>query len=83
MDIRQESLKKHYERGGTHTREEWLQKDCVVDGLDIFLRVVRSFMNKKEKETIMKVTAAGCSLYTELEEISYEFYGNRHWHHLR
>ena len=32
--------------GGTHTREEWLEKDCVVDGLDILIRVIHSLINE-------------------------------------
>lgn len=31
-----------FRNGGTHTREEWLEKNCVVDGLDILIRVLLS-----------------------------------------
>ena len=35
-----------FRNGGTHTREEWLEKNCVVDGLDIFIRVIYSLIEK-------------------------------------
>ena len=35
-----------FRSGGTHTREEWLEKDCVVDGLDILIRVIHSLINE-------------------------------------
>ena len=35
-----------FRSGGTHTREEWLEKDCVVDGLDILIRVIYSLIEE-------------------------------------
>lgn len=35
-----------FRNGGTHTREEWLEKNCVVDGLDILIRVIRSLIEE-------------------------------------
>ena len=33
-----------FRNGGTHTREEWLDKSCIADGLDIFIRVIHSLV---------------------------------------
>lgn len=38
-----------YRNGGTHTREEWLEKDCVVDGLDILIRII-TILTEQQKE---------------------------------
>ena len=35
-----------FRNGGTHTREEWLEKNCVVDGLDILIRVLISLIQE-------------------------------------
>ena len=35
-----------FRNGGTHTREEWLEKNCVVDGLDILIRVIHSLIEE-------------------------------------
>lgn len=35
-----------FRNGGTHTREEWLEKNCVVDGLDILIRVIKSLIEE-------------------------------------
>ena len=33
-----------FRNGGTHTREEWLDKSCIADGLNIFIRVIHSLV---------------------------------------
>ena len=37
-----------FRNGGTHTREEWLDKSCVSDGLDILIKVIHSLIEEKE-----------------------------------
>ena len=41
-----------FRNGGTHTREEWLDKSCVVDGLDILIRVINTLIDGQRGDMI-------------------------------